>query len=370
MNCDSLINRLHHLIAIFLLVSLLPCVWAGEVYTVAGNGDKGYSGNLISPLEAELAEPFGIVRGPDGLMYFCEFNGHVIRRINANGQLEIIAGTPGLPGYTGDGGSAVDATLNLPHEIRFDTRGNLFVSDMANHVIRKIDKATQRIETIAGTGKKGFSGDGGPGVHAQLNDPISIQFDSDSNLWICDIGNHRLRVIDFKTGRIRTVCGNGEKDSFGAQGLLSPSTPLKGPRTIDFDASGTGWLALREGNQVYRIEVPEQRLVLVAGTGESGDQGDDGPAIEAKLNGPKGISVSKDGKSVYLADTENHVIRRIDVANGTIHHVVGTGQKHDGPDGPASECSLARPHGVFLDSDGTLYIGDSENHRIRALRPN
>ena len=351
-----------------ILMFLAP-TWniAADIYTVAGSGAKGYSKSAVAALQAELADPFGITRGPDGLLYFCEFNGHVVRRINSTGNLEIVAGTPGVAGYEGDGGDPTKAKLNLPHEIRFDAQGDLYISDMSNHVIRKVNMKSNRIETYAGTGVKGFTGDNGPANQARFNDPISIQFDASGDLWICDIGNQRLRVVDSKTQIVKTICGNGEKSSFGSQAVLANSTPLKGPRTIDFDAKGMGWLALREGNQVYRIDTANKTLTLVAGTGESGDAGDGGSALSAKLKGPKGIAVSPDGKHVYLADTENHKIRRIDTASGTIDLVAGTGKKHDGPDGSPTECGLARPHGVYLDANGTLYIGDSENHRVRAM---
>ncbi|MCW5559406.1 MAG: hypothetical protein KIT22_16455, partial [Verrucomicrobiae bacterium] len=143
-------------------------------------------------------------------------------------------------------------------------------------------------------------------------------------------------------------------------------TPLNGPRALDFDAQGNLWLATREGNQVFRLDLAAGIIRHMAGTGAKGFTGNGGPALQATLSGPKGIAVGPDG-DVYLADTESHSIRKLNLRRGTLERVVGTGEKGDGPDGDPATCRLARPHGIWLDPDGTLWIGDSENHRIRRL---
>jgi streptogramin lyase len=199
-----------------------------------------------------------------------------------------------------------------------------------------------------------------------LDRPHSIALDGQGSLYIADIFNQRIRRVDLKTGRIETFAGTGEKKPT-TDGAPLEGTPLNGPRTMAFDRSGDMWLALREGNAVYRIDMKKRTLHHVAGTGEQGYTGDGGPARQAKLAGPKGIAVGPD-QAVYLADTESHTVRRIDPKTGIITTVAGDGTRHDGPDGNPLQCGLARPHGVFVGADGAIYVGDSENHRVRVLR--
>jgi sugar lactone lactonase YvrE len=183
---------------------------------------------------------------------------------------------------------------------------------------------------------------------------------------VCDIGNHRVRRIDMKSGAIETWAGTGERKPT-PDGAPLAGTPLDGPRAIDSDGTGNLYLALREGNAVYRIDLAQGRIYHLAGTGEKGYEGDGGPAKAAKLSGPKGIAYSPD-RSVYIVDTESHTIRRIDLKSGIIATVLGTGERGDGPDGDPLKCKTARPHGVFVDRKGVVYVGDSEAHRIRVLR--
>jgi streptogramin lyase len=255
--------------------------------------------------------------------------------------------------------------MNLPHEIRFDSAGDLYIVDMQNHAIRKVEFATMRITTIAGTGSPGYSGDGGPAIEAQFKQPHSIQFGPEGDLYVCDIGNHVIRRIDSKTQRISTYAGTGVPGPT-PDGAPLRATPLNGPRSIDFDTQGDLWLATREGNQVFRIDRKQGRYEHVAGTGLSGLAGDDGPAKLAKLKGPKGIALDNQG-GVWLADTESHCVRRIDTNTGLIERIAGTGIQGDGPIGEPLECKLSRLHGIFVDRDGSILIGDSQAHRIRRL---
>ncbi len=169
-----------------------------------------------------------------------------------------------------------------------------------------------------------------------------------------------------KTNTIATFCGTGKP---GDTPNLSPiaGTTLKGPRSIDFDQNGLLYLATREGNQVFRFNLLEKKIYHIAGTGKKGFGGNGGNALEATLSGPKGIVADKDGH-IWLADTESHSMRRINSQNGKLELMVGDGQKGDGPDGDPLQCRLARLHGIFADADGSIYIGDSENHRIRVLK--
>ena len=348
---------------LFLMMLLVAAVPRGPrgatqtVTTILGTGVPGYA-------ETQVNNPYGIIFGPDGALYFCDLDNQRIRRFDPRTkQVTTVAGN-GEKGYTGDGGPALQASLNMPHEIQFDRAGNLYIAERDNHVIRKVDTKTGVISTVAGTGVAGFSGDGGPANRAQFRQPHSIAFDASGNLLVCDIQNARIRAINVKTAVISTYAGTGEKGPTPDEGPLEGAA-LNGPRSIDTDPDGNVYLALREGNAIFKIDRQTKRLSRIAGTGETGYSGDGGPARAAKLNGPKGIAYSPDG-SVYIADTESHVIRRIELKSGTITTVLGTGARGDGPDGDPLRCALARPHGLFL-SRGVLYVSDSENHRIRLL---
>jgi sugar lactone lactonase YvrE len=327
------------------------------VSTIVGTGVAGYS-------DTQVNNPYGLVVGPDGALYFCDLDNQRIRRFDlSTKQLTTIAGT-GEKGYRGDGGPALAAVLNMPHEIRFDRRGNIYIAERDNHVVRRVDWVSRIITTVAGTGTPGFVGDGGPGTKAQLRQPHSIVFDRDGTLLICDIGNHRIRRLDVETGIIDTYAGTGEPKPT-PDGASVRGTPLRGPRTLALAANGDLYLALREGNAIYRIDRTTETLHHIAGTGEAGYDGDGGSAITAKLGGPKGLALAGDG-SLYVADTENHVIRRIDARTGTITTILGTGIRGDGPDGDPRMCRLSRPHGVFA-AGSSLYVSDSEAHRVRTL---
>jgi sugar lactone lactonase YvrE len=330
---------------------------AQNVRTILGNGVPGYS-------DTQVNNPYGIIFGPDGAIYFCDLDNQRIRRFDPKTRAVTTIAGNGQKGYAGDGGPALQASLNMPHEIQFDGAGHLYIAERDNHVIRKVDGKTGVISTVAGTGVAGFSGDGGPGARAQLRQPHSIVFDRDGTLLVCDIGNQRIRRLHLDTGVIETWAGTGVAGET-PDGAPVQGTPLRGPRTMAMAPNGDLFLALREGNAVFRIAARTRTLHRVAGTGEQGYAGDGGPALAAKLGGPKGLAYASG--QLWVADTENHVIRRIDLATGIISTVLGTGVRGDGPESSALECKLSRPHGLLAGSGGALYVTDSEAHRIRLL---
>ncbi|HEV8148435.1 MAG TPA: SMP-30/gluconolactonase/LRE family protein [Bryobacteraceae bacterium] len=320
--------------AVFLAI-LTSNVFGQNTVTLAGTGTAGFSGDGGPGVIAQINNPYGLAIGPDGALYFCEIGNHRVRRLDLKTGLISTAAGSGRKGYAGDGGPALSADLNEPYEVTFDARGNMFFVEMQNHVVRRVDAKSGIISTVAGTGSPGFSGDGGPAREAQLRQPHSIVFDRQGRLLICDIGNHRIRRVDFGTGKIETWAGTGERKPT-PEGAPIAGTPLNGPRAIAVAPDGTLYLALREGNAVLRIDPVAGRIFHVA----------------ERLSGPKGIAWAPD-QSLYLADTESHSIKRIDLKTGAITTVVS---------------GLARPHGVFVSSTGDVYIGDSEAHRIRLLK--
>ena len=340
-------------------------VLAADVVAIAGTGTPGLEIGERLGKTTPVGEPYGIAKGPDGALYICEIATHVVRRLDeSTGKITIVAGN-GKQGYSGDGGLATKAQLNEPYEVRFDVAGNMFFVEMKNNIVRRVDAKSGIISTVAGTGKVGFSGDNGPATKATLNRPHSITLDDQGNLYICDIGNHRVRVVNLETGIIKTFGGTGARKPT-PDGASLKGTPLNGPRALDFDGKHSLYLALREGNAVYRIDLKTKTLHHLAGTGKKGFTGNGGPAKLATLSGPKGIAISRDG-DVFLADTESHSIRVIRASTGILEVLVGDGQRGDGPDGDSLKCRTARPHGVFVDRDGNVYIGDSEAHRVRKL---
>jgi streptogramin lyase len=348
-----------------LLVASAAAAPSWQISTLAGTGTLGFSGDGGSAMSAQITDPYGIVRGPDGAIWFCEHNGHRIRRVAADGTISTIAGT-GTKGYTGDGGAATAAMLNLPHELRFDRGGNIFIADMGNNAVRRIDAKTGIITTVAGGGKAGYAGDGGPAAAAALRGPHSIQFDGAGTLYICDVGNHAIRTVDPKTGVISTFAGTG-KPGPTPDGSPIAGTPLNNPRSLDVDRDGNLWVVTREGNQVLKFDSKAGKIQVVAGTGAAGVTGNGGPAKQATLSGPKGIALDAAGNA-WLADTESHTIRMIDRATGNIERVAGTGAAGNGGDGDPLACAMNRPHGIFADADGAVFIGDSEANRVRVLR--
>jgi sugar lactone lactonase YvrE len=275
-----------------------------------------------------------------------------------------VAGTGRKSGYAGDGGPATSALMNQPHELRFDSAGNYYISDMLGLAIRRVDAKTGVMSSVAGTGKAGFSGDGGPAIQAQLDQPISVVLDRMHGLLICDIKNHRVRRVDLANGIISTFAGNGEKKAT-PEGSPLEGTPLNGPRTLAVDADGNIIIVLREGNAVYRAYLKSKTLHHLAGTGKQGFSGDGADARKAQLAGPKGAAVDHQG-NILLCDTENHCIRIIR-KSGVIETLIGDGKAGDGPDGAPARCRLNRPHGVFVDQHGAMYIGDSGNNKVRLL---
>ncbi len=355
--------------SLWLILSCAACHAAGEIRTIAGTGNVADGGSGDAALTTNIGNPFGVEIGPDGALYITEVSNHRVRRMDLKThQLSTVAGN-GQKGYSGDGGPATEASLNEPYEVRFDHQGNMFFVEMQNNLIRKVDRSG-RISTVAGTGKPGYRGDGGPALDAQFRAPHSIALDGKGSLYVADLGNHRIRRIDLAKGTIESIAGNGEKQ-LPNDGETIRDLPILGPRALFFSGA-TLWIALREGNSVWKLNMAAGTLHHVAGTGAKGFTGDGGPAAKATFNGPKGIALDVDSKGIYVADTESQTIRRIDAATGVIATIAGSGpadRGYGGDGGLATQAKLNRPHGICVGPDGVVYIGDSENHRVRSVHP-
>lgn len=337
---------------------------AESIVTVAGTGKAANNGDDGPVDRINIGQTFGVEFGPDGALYICEVENHRVRRLDLQTRRVTTVAGNGQAGYSGDGGPATAAAMNEPYEVRFDAAGNMFVVEMQNHVVRRVDAGTGRISTIAGTGKAGFSGDDGLAVRATFRRPHSIALHGEE-LFIADIGNHRIRKVDLQSGIVRTIAGDGSKQLPREGPILGQS--MVGPRAL-YVTKGMLWIALREGHSIWRLNLSDLRLTHIAGSGQKGYTGDGGSARTATFNGPKGIVVD-DQHRVLVVDTENQVIRRIDTRLDRVTTLAGNGNRgYGGDSGPANQAKLDRPHGICLGPDGTVYIGDTNNHRVRAVR--
>ena len=341
------------------------------ITTVAGNGRPAVSVHNGPVADFNIGQPFGVEVEPDGKLpegrlYVTEVENHRVLAIDlATKTVTTVAGS-GRRGYSGDGGPATDARLDEPYEIRFDRDGHMYFVEMKNHLIRRVDAKTGVISTVAGGGKPGFAGDGGPARGALFNQPHSIALD-EGKLYVADIGNHRIRRIDLKSGQIDSIAGNGER-KLPRDGENAKDRPMLGPRALAIDR-GTLWIALREGHSVWSLDLKSGKVKHIAGSGHRGYTGDGNDAKKATFDGPKGIAVGPGGH-IYVVDTENQAIRRIDAATEVISTVAGGGPKrrgYAGDAGPPLEAQFDRPHGIAVAKDGAIYIGDTNNHRVRRI---
>ena len=341
---------------------------AAEISTVAGTGKPENNGHTGIGTKVNIGDPFGVEIGPDRALYITEVRNHRVLRLDLEtGRLATLAGN-GKKGYSGDGGPATEAQLNEPYEVRFDSAGNMLFVEMQNHVIRRVDAKTGKISTVGGTGSPGYAGDGGPATKAQFKQPHSIALDKHDNIYIADIGNHRIRKIDAKTGTVTSIAGNADK-KLPVAGETAEGNPVLGPRAL-FIADNVLWVALREGHSVWKIDLADGKWQHVAGTGKKGFTGDGGPGKEATFDGPKGIAIGPD-KNLVIVDTENHAIRLLDTQTGQIGTIAGRGPTHkggSGDGGSATAALLDRPHGICVGPDGAVYIGDTLNHRVRRIK--
>jgi hypothetical protein len=359
------------------LLSWTPSAWGQETImeTFVGTGTKGYVGDGGPAAKALLNQPFHCEVDAKGNLFIAEAENHCIRKVNLqSGIITTVAGN-GKKGYSGDGGPATQATFNEPYAVVADAEDNLYIVDRLNAVVRKVDGKTGLVSTIAGNGMKGYSGDGGKGTQAMLREPNDCFFDGMGGLLIADVGDWRVRRLDLRTGIITTFAGIGRPKDFvkgkvdrSKIGDGGPATKAitVGARAVCVDAKGNTYICEREGSSIRKVD-SKGIITTIGGTGQWGETGDGADARQAQFKGPKGIRCDKAG-NIYVVDTENHSIRRIDAQTNVVTTVAGGRKGTGGDGGPATQAGMDRPHGCVLDPQGNLYIADSNNHRVRKVR--
>ncbi|MBO19131.1 MAG: hypothetical protein CL732_01150 [Chloroflexi bacterium] len=337
----------------------------GKIQTYVGTGDRGYAGDGGPADKALCDEPFMCDFDAAGNLYYVEAKNHILRRVDkGTGAITTVAGS-GQSGYSGDGGPATQATMQEPYSLAVDqNNGDVYVVDRLNAVVRKVDAATGIITTVAGTGEAGYSGDGGPGNQTMLREPNDCFLDGRGGLLIADIQDQRIRRLDITSGIITTFAGNGEKERTG-DGKPALEASFLGSRAVCQDSKGNTYIAEREGNGVRKVD-SNGIMSTVAGNGERGYEGDGGPALTASWGAPKALRCNAQD-NVVVVDTENHAIRVIDVTTGIVTTVAGGNLGGHGDGGPATEAGMDRPHGCSIDAEGNIFVADSNNHRVRVV---
>jgi len=322
---------------------------------------EGYVGAGGAADQAKLYNPSGVAVDASGNLYIADTSNNCIRQVDTSGIIETVAGD-GTEGYSGDGGPATEAKLRWPRGVAVDASGNLYIADTSNHCIWQVD-TSGIITTVAGDGIEGYSGDGGPAVQASLFDPRGVAVDASGNLYIADSYNSCIRKVDMG-GIITTVAGNG---TYGYSGDGGPATEakLRYPYGVAVDASGNLYIADLTNHCIRQVDT-SGIITTVAGDGTHGYSGDGGPATEAKLSYPRGVAVDASG-NIYIADMTNNCIRQVDTS-GIITTVAGDGTHgYSGDGGPTTEAKLCSPCGVAVDASGNIYIADRWNSCIRKV---
>jgi DNA-binding beta-propeller fold protein YncE len=332
---------------------------ADKLVLVAGGG-SGTSG--VPATEAQLIQPFGIDFDQSGNYYLVELKGERVLKVDSRGVLTVVGGT-GKKGNDGDGGPATQATFNGMHSLAIARDGSVYLADTWNNRVRKLDPKTGVVYAFAGSGNKGYAGDGGAALKADFGGIYCVALDpAQAHLYLADLDNRRIRAVDLKSGIVRLVAGNGTK-GVPADGADAKTEPLVDPRAVAVDRQGHVYILERSGHAL-RVVDRSGKIRTVAGTGQKGNSGDGGDARQATLNGPKHLCIDQ-ADNVIIADTANHVIRKYSPASGRIERLAGTGKKGaSGSGGEPLSVSFNEPHGIFVDPAGTLYIVDSANHRV------
>lgn len=338
------------------------------IVAFAGTGVSGSSGDGGLALNARFSSPRGLAFDAAGNLYIADRSNHRIRKVDkVTGIVTKIAGTS--QGFSGDGGLAVNAQLNSPEGVDVSQTGDIYIADTTNCRARKVNAVTSIITTYAGTGTCGYNppGDGGVATNARINTPRDVIVDTIGNIYIADTSNCRIRKIDAVTGFISTFAGTGNCNLSGDGGLAT-NARINNPRGLAFDAAGNLYIADRSNHRIRKVNKITNIITTVAGT-SGGFSGDGGLATNAKLNQPQGVAINQFG-TLYIADTSNHRIRKVDSATGIITTHAGAGTAgNTGDGGVATSAQLNAPGRVLAydDVDGHIMIADTNNNRVREV---
>ncbi|MFT4518366.1 MAG: cytochrome c peroxidase [Halioglobus sp.] len=339
-------------------------VVTGWISTLAGDGIQAHGGDYGPAAWAHFNAPFGMALQDGGLIVVDYFN-HTLRRIDlSSGQIYPLAGTA-KQGFNGDGLAAKDSVLNGPFGIALSPTGEVIFSDYYNNRIRVIDGDSKKIETIAGTGRSGNSGDEGPGVEAQIDVPLDIAADSAGNIYLSDWHHHVVRKIDARSGRMEAVAGIGWARYTG-EGIATKAG-LATPLGLSFDKDDNLYIADYGNNRVRKIDAQSGLISTVAGSGSRGFSGDGGLAVSAQLNRPYNVYADAHG-DLFISDSGNHRIRHVDSETGVISTIAGQGEfGYSGDQGLALSEKLKGPFSVITDDNNNLYVAEYFGHKIRKI---
>lgn len=356
------------LLTIKIIISCLFNVYSyGQImYTVAGNGEPLYNGDNIPGTHASLNFPQGLCFKDSINLLICDEYNHRIRNLNLNtGIITTIAGN-GLQGNSGDNGQALQAALSLPLRVVVDSKSNIYFLDFGNSAVRKIDAITGVITKYAGKlPGYSFSGDGGPATEASLYIPLDIAIDKHNNLYIADYLNNRVRKVDYNSGIISTVAGNGS-GTYNGDSILATNAGMS-PISLAIDSNDNIYISDINNYRIRKVDQRTGMITTFAGTGISGSSGDGGIATQALINGVSNISLDKNG-NLYLTEEIKSIIRKIDHSTKIITTIAGVGENGYNGDGlPALESKMARPANLIIGNDNQIFIADKGNNRVRII---
>ncbi|MFZ4797625.1 MAG: T9SS type A sorting domain-containing protein [Bacteroidia bacterium] len=337
----------------------------GIINTLAGNGTQSYGGDGFTATSASLYNPTGVAIDGAGNIYIADETNHRIRKVTAStGIISTVAGN-GTAAYGGDDSAATSANLYFPSGVTVDSSGNIYIADANNNRIRKVTTSTGIISTVVGNGRGAYGGDGSIATLANLYNPTGVSVDGLGNIYIADYGNHTIRKVTISTGIISTVAGNGI-GAYGGDGSAATSANLYNPTGVSVDGSGNIYIADNGNNRIRKITASTGIISTIAGNGAQGSGGDGSAATLANLNKPFGLTVDGIG-NIYIADQNNHRIRKVTASTGIISTVAGNGTgAYGGDGGAATSANLYFPSGVAVDGSGNIYIADGIN-RIRKV---